>query len=512
MKPVEYIVTSEEMQQYDKNTVKQFQIPELLLMEQASLAATEEIIGMFPAKKEQVLVLAGKGNNGGDAMAVARLLFQRGYSVTVCIITDKEICRDDFSTSAVIQYDILKNMNIPIVTELPLCSYDIIIDGIFGVGLNRAVTGKAEQIIGIVNQREGYKIALDIPSGICGTTGRVYGSAFQADCTITFAFIKRGLCFYPGAEYAGKIIKKEIGITEKSFGEKEPEMFAFGSAIREYLPPRKPNGHKGTFGKILLIAGNETMGGAAILAGKAALMSGCGMLRICTHKNHKTEILTTLPEAIVDVYENEEEAVFCVSKGCEWADVIAMGPGMGTDSISNTIWNTVIEANCKPLIMDADALNLLSVSSNYEKLSWKQKEKETERTLILTPHPLELSGILGKDIRKQPNEALELTDEEATKLKSVIVKKDARTVTCGGEHSYIINLCGNSGMATAGSGDVLTGIIAAILANCSEQPFYAAALGVYIHAKAGDFAKEQKNEYSMVAGDLCLALIEVLKS
>jgi len=511
MKPVEYIVTSEEMQQYDKNTVKQFHIPELLLMEQASFAAAWEIIRLFSSKKEQILVLAGTGNNGGDAMAVARILFLKGYHVTVCIISNKEICRDNFSESAKLQYDILNNIKVPIVTELPLYSYDIIVDGIFGVGLNRNITGKTENIIRTVNEWKSHKIALDIPSGICGTTGKVYGVAFQADFTITFAFIKRGLCLYPGAEYAGNIIKKEIGITEKSFGEKIPAMSAFCSDIKEYLPKRNPAGHKGTFGKILLIAGSASMGGAAILAGRAAMMSGCGMLRICTHKNHKTEILTTLPEAILDVYENEEEAVSCIIKGCAWADVIAMGPGMGTENISNTIWNTVIEANGKPLIMDADALNLLSISENYKKLYKKQNKRETKRTLILTPHPLELSRILGTDIRKQQEDILEIVDAEAAKLNAVIVKKDARTITCGGNHSYIINLCGNSGMATAGSGDVLTGIIAAVLAVCSKEPLQAAALGVYIHAKAGDFAKEQKNEYSIIAGDLCLALTEILK-
>lgn len=510
MEPMEYLVTGEEMQRYDSNTILHFKTPALILMEQAALAATEEIIKLFPDTQHKVLVLAGKGNNGGDAMAVARLLAQKGYPVTIYIVSNHDFCRNDFSQSAGIQFDILQSMNLPIVPNLPADSYDIIIDGILGVGLNREISGTTADVIKQINSYRGCKIALDISSGIHAGKGSVLGIAFRADYTITFAFWKRGLFLLPGAKYAGKVIKKEIGITKDSFLDSPPKMFALTGAVKEYLPKRDAFGHKGTFGKILLIAGSKNIGGAAILAGKAAMMSGCGMLRICTHKEQKQELLTALPEAMTDVYLSPEEAVECVQKGLEWADVVAMGPGMGTDETADLIFKAVLETSHKPLILDADGLNLLALPSNYNIVKELQNSESGKRDMILTPHPAELSRICNCTKEELAENGLETAHNLAKELQCIVIKKDARTVVCSEDDSYIINLCGNSGMATAGSGDVLTGIVAALSAYklpCKE----AAALGVYIHALAGDEAARQKNEYSMLAGDICNALISVLK-
>ena len=510
MKPIEYLVTGEEMQRYDSNTITHFRIPGLVLMEQAAIAATEEIMQLFPALNNKILVLAGKGNNGGDAMAVARGLHQKGYQVTLYIVSNGPFTPADLSASSKVQYDILQQMKLPIVPNLPLDSYDIIIDGIFGVGLNREVSETIGDIIKQVNDYHGCKISLDIPSGIHATSGKVLGNAFRADYTITFAFLKRGLFLYPGAKYAGKILKKEIGITKESFLDSPPDMFSLMGEIKDYLPSRNPWGHKGTFGKILLIAGSQTMGGAAILAGKACFLSGCGMLRICIHKEQKTELLTTLPEAILDTYSTPEEAFLCLQKGLAWADVIAMGPGIGTDETAQVLFKMVIEKSQKPLVLDADALNLLSLPENYALLKNLQASEQYRRKLILTPHPLELSRICGCDKNELQNQGLEISKKLAKELHCVIVKKDARTIICSEDHPYIINLRGNSGMATAGSGDVLTGIIASMLALKLDS-IQAAAIGVYIHALAGDYAAKQKNEYSLLASDIYKALTDILK-
>lgn len=508
MEPIEYLVTGDEMQRYDNNTIQHFKVPALLLMEQAALACVEEIIHRFPWRKEHILILAGKGNNGGDAMAVARLLLQKGYFVTVFIISNKPLDVADFSESAKIQFEILQKMNIPIVTNLPSDSYDIIIDGIFGVGLNRDITGNAASVIEQINKLNSYKIALDIPSGIHAATGEICGVALKADLTITFAFLKRGLYLSYGAKFAGKVIKKEIGITKDSFLGQPPEMFALTGAVKEYLPPRDPWGHKGTFGKILLIAGSKNIGGAAILAGKACMMSGCGMLRICTHTEQKSELLTTLPEAMIDTYETLDQAIEQVRKGIAWADIIAIGPGLGTNEIANGLLQTVIKESAKPLVIDADALNLLADAVNYQLL--KEDQKDSRRKLILTPHPKELSRISGANNEELLQNGLEITQKLATELHATVVKKDARTIVCSENSLYAINLRGNSGMATAGSGDVLTGILASMLAfHLSAHE--AAVLGVYIHATAGDLAAEQKNEYSMLASDICNALSDVLR-
>ncbi len=510
MKPKEYLVTGEEMQFYDFNTIMHFKVPALVLMEQAAIAATEEIINLFPSCDKNVLILSGTGNNGGDAMAIARLLHQKGYPVTTYIVSNHTVTREDFSESAGIQYDILQNMNLPIVPNLPTDSYDIIIDGIFGVGLNREIRGNIAHIIEQINSYDGCKIALDIPSGIHASKGNLCKIAFKADYTITFAFLKRGLFLFPGAEYAGKVIKKEIGINAESFLEHLPGMYTLTGEVKDYLPPRVPWGHKGTFGKILLVAGSENIGGAAILAGKAAMMSGCGMLRICTHKEQKTEILSALPEAMADTYSSLEEAMECLKKGIAWADVIAMGPGMGTDIIATALLQTVFQTTKKPLILDADALNLLSNPDIYNLVKEKQHNPADSRPLILTPHPMELSRICGCSREDLTENGLEISTTLAKDLQCVVVKKDARTIVCADNTPYILNLRGNSGMATAGSGDVLTGIIASMLALKLSPP-EAAALGVYIHALAGDMAAKQKNEYSMLASDICNALIDVLK-
>lgn len=510
MNPIEYLVTGEEMHRYDTNTIEHFKIPGLLLMEQAALSAVTEIVRLFPETNKKILVLSGKGNNGGDAMSVARLLKQKNYPVTVSIITNKVLNRENFSESAAVQYDILKSMDVPIVTNMVSDSYDIIIDGIFGVGLNREITGMVATIIQEANLCHGHKIALDIPSGIDSSTGTVLGTAFKADYTITFAFLKRGLYLYPGASYCGTIIKKEIGITNDSFLEHPPEMFALTGNVKDYLPARNPWGHKGTFGKVFLIAGSKNIGGAAILAGKASMMCGCGMLKICIHKEHKSEVLTTLPEAMIDSYDTAETAIENVMNGITWADVIAIGPGIDTNDISASMLETVLKTSNKPLVLDADALNLLTKPELFHLLKEYQTNPITRRPLVLTPHPLELARILGVNKETIMTSGLELTKNLACELHATIIKKDARTIVCKDQKPYAINLYGNSGMATAGSGDVLTGIIAALLAF-GLSDYEAGVIGVYLHAKAGDLAANQKNEHSMLAGDIGEALITILK-
>ena len=289
-----------------------------------------------------------------------------------------------------------------------------------------------------------------------------------------------------------------------------PGMFSLSGKIADYVPKRNPSGHKGTFGKVLLVAGSKTIGGAAILAGKAAMMCGCGMLRICTHKENKTELPMTLPEAMIDAYETPQEAKNRLEKGIAWADVIAVGPGMGMDECALTLFQTLIKESAKPVVMDADALNLLAAEKNYQLLKTYQMTEDTERKLILTPHPLELSRICGCSKEESAVHGLEISRKLAEELHAVVVKKDARTIVCGTQLPLAINLCGNSGMATAGSGDVLTGITAAMLA-LGLPAFEAAVTAVYLHGKAGDQAAKNKNEYSMLAGDICNALTEVLR-
>ncbi|MBQ3104367.1 MAG: NAD(P)H-hydrate dehydratase [Lachnospiraceae bacterium] len=506
----EYLVTGEEMRRYDSNTVSEFRVPELILMEQAALAAAEEIHRQFSENSQRILILSGNGNNGGDAIAIGRLLHQRGHQITVCMALAEnsgETIR--FSESAALQFGILQKMKIKTVTELPDDSYDIIVDGIFGVGLKRPVTGKAAAIIAAASKRQAYKIALDIPSGIDSTTGAVHGCAFKADETITFGFYKRGLFLFPGTEYCGRIIKKEIGITKDAFLGKPPVMRMCSCS----LPPRVRNGHKGTFGKVLVVGGSKDVAGAPYFSARAALMSGCGMVKVCIHRSQQPVIAALLPEALISTYETPEEAEDVLQKDIAWADVIAMGPGMGCDAAAKHIWNTVIRGEKKPLVLDADGLNLLAEEENGETLSRLQHDRETVRELILTPHLLELSRISGRPVRELSEDIsgrIEGLRHCATKYRCTVAVKDARTLIGDPSEALFLNVLGNSGMATAGSGDVLTGIIAALKAQ-DMAALDAAVTGVCVHARSGDLGASEKGTHSLTASDLCRMLPEVLR-
>ncbi|MBR3607952.1 MAG: NAD(P)H-hydrate epimerase, partial [Lachnospiraceae bacterium] len=236
MKAIEYILTGKEMQLYDKNTIEKLGVPSLVLMEQAALAALEEIEKEMPLRNKRILILSGTGNNGGDALALARLLWLKEALVKVVLVSNSLPKKISFTNEAGQQYEIIQKMGIPVVTELPSDSYDMIIDGIFGVGLNRKIEGKTAELIALVNSYSGRKISLDIPSGVDATTGQIHGVAFYAHKTITFAFYKRGLFFSPGSEYCGERIKKTIGITQHSFLGSKPKMAALNEKITSYLP------------------------------------------------------------------------------------------------------------------------------------------------------------------------------------------------------------------------------------------------------------------------------------
>lgn len=507
MNPIEYLVSSEEMQRYDSNTISKFKVPGLVLMEQAAISCLREI-KQISNNKRRVLILAGKGNNGGDAMALARLLSQNYYEVTVCLVSNSADITLGISESAKTQYEILKAMELPIVTKLPADTYDIIIDGIFGVGLSRNIEGNIADIIHKVNSYSGYKIAIDVPSGVDATTGKIYNIAFKADMTFTFSFLKRGLYLLPGAKFTGNIKKCPIGITEDAFFNNPPAMFTLTGSINNYLPKRDSWGHKGTFGKVLLVAGNKEIAGAAILAGKSCLKSGCGMLRILTHKENKSDIISLLPEAMIDCYSNVTEALEQTEKGISWADVIVAGPGIGTNAISEEILKAIICSSKKPLILDADAINLLSNIDTYNILRELQDKEATKRDLILTPHPLELARICHCRMETVQEQGFQLAINLANDLNAIIIKKDANTLITNGTNCCL-NLCGNSGMATAGSGDVLSGITAAITA-LKLPVFESAVISVYLHALAGDYAAKENNEYSMVASDIIDGVTKVL--
>ncbi len=485
-----YLVSASEMREYDRNTIERIGIPACVLMERAALAAVELIEKRCGGTgiASTVLVMAGTGNNGGDGLAAARILSERGYPVEVWTVGD----RGKASAQWKQQMEILKNYPVE-CTDMPRQrAYGVLVDALFGLGLSRAVEGAYADALDRYNNLAGWRLALDLPSGIHTDSGEVLGRAARADATVTFGFCKRGLVLYPGCEYAGEVKVADIGISERGFFGRKPEMYAYDESLQELLPKRDGGGNKGTFGKVLMVAGSVNMAGAALLAARACYRAGAGMVKVITPPENRGILQQSVPEALLGTYEDLEA-------GMEWADVYAIGPGLGQGREAAESLRRLIRQGGKPLLLDADALNLLA-RDRQARVSLAAQGKEG-RVIVLTPHVGELARLLGCSIAECKADLPAAGRTFAAALNAVVAAKDARTFTCAPGRDICVNLSGNSGMATAGSGDVLTGIIAALLAQGMEG-FEAAAVGVYVHGKAGDEVTARLGAHACMAGDI----------
>lgn len=484
---MEYLVFADEMKYYDQQTIEEKKIPSMVLMERAALAVVE-VMEERDLKKDKILVVCGSGNNGGDGFAIARLLYLKGYHVDVTFLGVLSHCTKE----CYLQQEILRNFGFKYNSNIPDKEYTVIVDAIFGIGLARSIEGSYEEVIRTLNSLQAYKVAVDIPSGISTDSGKVMGVAFQADVTVTFAFRKVGLVLYPGASYAGRVVVKDIGIIKQEWTRHYPSICSYQKTDLSELPPRKPYSNKGTYGKVLLIAGSDQISGAAYLSGKAAYRIGAGYVKIFTPKENRVILQSQLPEALLSVYEaNEFEKELKVA--LSWADTVAIGPGIGENKNAEKILRYVLSECQKPLLIDADGINILA--------RHMEDRSHYQGNLILTPHVKEFSRLTKKELRVLTEDLVKEAYEFAKQNQLICVAKDARTVVTDGVQNIYLNQSGNSGMATAGSGDVLTGIIAGLLAQ-GMAPFLAASLGVYMHGLAGDAAKERIGEYAMMADDI----------
>ncbi len=495
------LVTCEEMKKLDNATIHKIGVASEVLMERAALKVVEEM-EKYLGGKEKILVVCGNGNNGGDGIAIARLFHLKGVRTEFFMAGNKE----KMTRETALQYKIATSYRVPEVNNPDWSEYTTIVDAVFGVGLVRPIEGHYAEIIHEMNSARAKKIAVDIPSGVNGDTGLEMGIAFSADLTVTFAYAKRGLCFYPGRLYAGKIVIADIGIYEQ-----EALKASARCLEREDLklfPERDPGGNKGTFGKILLVAGSEGMCGAAYLSASAALRAGAGMVKIQTVEENRIPLQILLPEAMVCTRFDEESNEELLS----WCDVLVIGPGLGTSRASREREQWFLTAAArenKPLVLDADGLNLLAVHPQWLKFLGEN--------VILTPHIGEMSRLCGKSIREIQENIAGTAVEYAGKAGCVCVQKDACTVTADGRNDIYLNISGNSGMATAGSGDVLSGILAGVLCmylNVKDEDappmVLKAALGVYLHGLCGDLAAAEKGTRSMLAGDIVEYLPQAL--
>lgn len=495
---MELLVDSQKMKQCDKNTIEHFGIPSLVLMERAALGVFEEISRFLDKSlaERKVLLVCGFGNNGGDGLAVARMLWQKGISVTIVMPPEP----GTMSKETKAQKNILYRYQIPIVNQIPEAEYDVVVDALFGIGLSRELTGIYREYVRKMNELSAWKVAVDIPSGIHADTGAVLGAGFLADMTVTFAFAKTGLLLFPGAEYAGKVVVKEIGIDQNSFLAEQPLLYRLTLEDLKEIPSRKARSNKGSYGKVLVAAGQKNMAGAAFFSAKAAYLTGAGLVKIITAEENRIILQQLLPEAILETY-HEPEIARRLASSLEWASVIVAGPGIGTGEAAFLI-KTILSQAKVPVILDADGLNIVS-----KHLEWL---KNASAEVIVTPHLGEMARLVKQEISAIQGHLIETAREFAKEYQVICVLKDARTVTTLPDGRTWINTSGNNGMATAGSGDVLTGIIAGLVAQ-GMKPEAAAPMAVCLHGMAGDRQAEEKGTYGLTAQDIMEGIPYVLK-
>ena len=518
---MKFAVNSQEMKIYDRNTSEYFGIPSIVLMERASLKVVENIEKWLDEKKldrrVRALVICGVGNNGGDGACIARLLKQKGIYVNICIVGDYTKCSDLLLQQLKIleKYGTTPDTFSNIRDNKCASEWDIIVDAIFGIGLSRPVSGDFAEAVRYINnckterQSDLLVASVDIPSGINADNGKVCGSAVNADITVTFNQIKLGHILYPGCEYLGKLIVEDVGITDDSFLSKEPGAIFYDEDIADLLPQRVLDGNKGTNGKVLIIAGSKDISGACLLAANSCMKAGAGMVKIFTASENAEVIKALLPEAMLVTYEDFEPFNDKLELCFEWASAVVLGPGIGTMQSGYELTRQTLSEYKGNLVVDADALNL--VASHHELRELMSNYARNGRKLIVTPHLGEFARLFDRDVRDCKEHILEYPRELADNLHCTVVCKDARTVIADSKEKKIyINMSGNDGMATAGSGDVLSGILDAFMAF-DRSAFEIACLGVYLHGLSGDRGALEKGKHSMVASDIIIGMEDILR-
>lgn len=482
-------VNAAQMKAADQYTIQKLGVPSLELMEHAAQACVQ-VLEDEKVDLSHVCVVCGSGNNGGDGFAIARILQNNRYSVETFCVGNPEHYTEETQE----QMYRLQECGGKITYGMPQeDSYSVVIDAVFGVGLSRKVEGRYRQVIEQMNRMRGTKFAVDIPSGLSATTGCILGCAFKADYTVTFQLKKIGLELSQGRTMAGRVIVPDIGISTDSICEDQEIVRTGGKDIyRKMLPDRPEDSNKGTYGRLLVIAGSKGMAGAAYLNAHAAYMTGAGLVRIYTSSDNREILQTLLPEAVITTYEeyNKEELLSLLT----WADGVCIGSGLGMSRLSEKILKTVIEYVKVPCLIDADGLNLLAENKNY-------LNQMAERRFVITPHMKEMSRLTGISVEELKADRIQILKDFSSRYRITCVLKDSRTLIASEEKGIRMNLTGNSAMAKAGSGDVLAGVISGWMVQGKEAED-AAELGTYIHGLSGDLAKFEKGVYSVMARDL----------
>ncbi len=488
------IFKSSQIKELDQYTIKHEPIPSIELMERAAKQLYAWIAGQF-THEHSFIIIAGPGNNGGDGLALARLMALHGFDVQTWILKFTDRFSEDFKTNL----ERLKKQNKSPIREItkkediqPFANDQIIIDAIFGSGLSRPATGLPADMIHAVNQHQGPVIAIDIPSGLFGedNTGNNPENIIKASHTLTLQFPKLSFFLADIRPFTGNWHVLPIGLHPQAIEETNtPYSQLTEEDIRPLIKRRNRFDHKGTFGHALLIAGSYGKIGAATLASRACLRSGAGLLTTHVPECGNLIIQTTIPEAMASI--DQSELYFSNPPATDSFSAIGAGPGLGQNIITQKAFKKLLKNSQQPMVIDADGLNILSQNKDWLKL--------LHPNTILTPHPGEFKRLAGAS--QNDYEQLQKVSDFARQYQVIVVLKSGNTTIATPEGKLFFNVTGNPGMATAGSGDTLTGIILGLMSQ-GYNPENAAKTGVFIHGLAGDLAYKDKGWESLIASDL----------
>ncbi len=492
------VATREIVREIDRLTIKEHGVPGLELMENAGRATTDVILDNF-TYAEKVAIFAGGGNNGGDGFVIARHLLSEGIKVDTYLLSGAKKYKGDALTNLKELKKIGGNI---IELKDDLRRYkkaDIIVDAIFGTGLDREVTGFYRKVIDFINSQGVPTVAVDLPSGLDSNTGQPLGTSILADITVTFVLPKIGISIYPGVEYAGEIYVADI-TTPKFLEDDIPYELLLSESVNNILEPRYQDTHKGTYGHLFVIAGSPGKSGAATLSAMGAQRSGTGLITVGVPKSlnpimeqKTTEAMTEpLPEtAFQTLGEESLERVLEIIK--ERKTAVAIGPGISTTNETREFLYEVIR-NCEvPMLIDADAITLIG---DYPEILM-----EAKAPVVLTPHPGEMSRLARISTEDVQADRIGVSLEFSSKYNAYLVLKGARSIISTPSGEIFINTTGNAGMASGGMGDVLTGIIGGLLAQRLD-PVEACKLGVFVHGLSGDIVAEEIGEVGIIASDI----------
>lgn len=510
------ILSAQEMRNIDSQAIRDYGMPSILLMENAGVKTAEVIKGLLPQpENKRVVIIVGKGNNGGDGIVVARHLLNWGVDVDTFLTADIPDLTGDSHTN----YQILQKMSeriFPLKEEKDLqffrqslMSSDLVVDALYGIGFKGRFGEFESRIVKMVNGTGLPVVAVDIPSGVDADTGRVRGEAIRATNTVTFALPKLGLVLQPGKEFVGQLTVADITIPQALLTDNKLKTDLIDEDfIRPLINKRPAESHKGTYGHALVIGGSLGLTGAVMMTSNAALRCGAGL------------VTTAVPESLLDIVEGgflevmslplaqtdqgtiALEALPAIGNLLGTVSVCAIGPGMSGAKEVNAIVRFVLEESGVPVVIDADGIN--AIRGDIAVL------KDRQIPVVLTPHPGEMARLTGMKISVIQANRIKIARDFAQEWGVTLVLKGNNTVIATKSGELYANTTGNPGMATAGSGDVLCGIITGLIAQ-GIKPQSAAVAGVFIHGLAGDQAAENKGQRGLIAGDLIDKLPEVLK-